>query len=169
MANAVQVIPQIEGILATIPTASTSSQYVQTFVEMCKAIMRQPDLRDKTDWKFTVSDDPDESANDVEDGAVLYAALIGQASADASQDHIVFTNDGDGTLTVAAADACSVPTLLWKLPAAATDLTEEYHPVLFPKGVPFANHMCFGAEGEDGTNADTGDLKGFLLFRTSAT
>jgi len=167
MASAAGVIPQLEGIVGTVPT--NAQQDAMTWVEMCKMIMRQVGLRDKTDWKFMVSDDPDATANDVEDGAVLYAALIDQASADASQDSVVFTNDADGTLAVAIADACSVPTLLYKVPAAGTDLTSEFWPLVFPKGIAFANHMCFGADGEDGTDADTGDLRAYLLFRTSTS
>jgi len=160
------VIPQLEGVVSTVP--SNATQTAMLWVDMCKQIMRQDGLRDKTDWAFTVSDDPDATANDVEDGAVLYGALIDQASSDASQDSVVFTNDADGTLAVAIADQCSVPTLLYKVPAAGTDGTSEYWPLLFPKGIAFANHMCFGADGEDGTDADTGDLRGYLLYRTSA-
>lgn len=167
MSTAAQIIPQLEGIVSTVP--SNAQQTAMLWVDMCKQIMRQPDLRDKTDWAFEVSDDPDATANDVEDGAVLYAALIDQASADASQDTVVFTNDADGTLTVAHTDTCVVPTLAYKLPAAGTDGTSEFWPLLFPKGIAFANHMCFGAEGEDGTDADTGDLRGYLLFRESTS
>lgn len=166
MATAAAVIPQLEGVVSTVP--SGAQQTAMLWVEMMKMVMRQEGLREKTDWAFTVSDDPDESANDVEDGAVLYGALIDQASADASADTVVFTNDADGTLTVAHTDTCVVPTIAYKVPAAGTDLTSEFWPLVFPKGVAFANHMCFGAEGEDGTNADTGDLRGYLLYRTSA-
>jgi hypothetical protein len=170
MPNVQSVISRMEGVIGTTPTSTLAYQSVSTWVSLCKQLLRSESLRDATDWEFTCSDDPDEDANDVETGATLYAVLYEQASVDASPDIFVITDDADGTLAVSAGDTVTVTasTIQFMPPATATDGVPEYHGHIFVNGVSFTNHMCVGADGLDGTNPAAGDLRVWLLYRTTA-
>ena len=163
-----ELFPLMEGLIGTMLAGSTkvATQAVSEWVSECKRIMLLHGNRDLTDWEFLAVPDVDQTAVDIATGARLYGLLIGQLSADASPDVVVVTDDADGTLAVAAADAISVATLQYTVPAAGTDLTEEYWPVNYPAGVSFATHMCIGADGQDSTNPATDDIRAWVLYRT---
>ncbi len=166
-----EILPRMEGILGTVPNADQAAAGL--VVKLAREIMLNAANKDQTDWEFRAISDIDESVttsdNSFESGARLYVLLIGQASADASADVVTVTDDADGAVTVAAdSDVVSVPVLAYKVPVAATDGTEELWPLVFPKGVAFTNYMSFGADGADGTNPATDDLRGWVLYRTVA-
>lgn len=173
MASVHDVICRMEGMVSTLATG-VASQGVGTWIEACKAVMRSPNLREQTDWEFKMVPDIDETsaAGDTapETGCTLYGLLVGQKSADASEDYIALCDDADGTIAAFAhtdSRFTDIPKIqLWLL-AATTDGTEEYHGVVIPTGLVFTNYMSFAAEGEDGTNPATDDLRAWALYRTS--
>jgi hypothetical protein len=160
----------MEGMVGTMLAGTTkvATQAVSEWVDECKRIMNLPGNRGLSDWEFLAVPDVDQTAVDIETGARLYGLLIGQLSADASPDMVVVTDDADGTLTVAHTDTIVTATLQYTVPAAATDGTEEFWPVSFPAGVSFATHMCIGADGVDGTDPATDDIRAWVLYRTVA-
>ena len=171
MATPEALFSKIEGVIGSLPGAGQS---VALWVKQIKEVMLCGANARATDWAFIGVPDMDESGTAAggcapEDGAVLYGVVFGQKSADASIDIACITNDADGTVTYAAADAISVPTFMYQIPAAAVDLTEEFWPFIFPKGIAFANFMSFGADGADGTNVDTDDLRAFAVYRTGTS
>ena len=160
------VIPHLEGTVGQIAGGKESAAL---WVKQMKEIMLLTVHKDQTDWSFGVSEDVDESANDIETGGVLYGLLIGTNSADAELDFFAVVDDADGTYTfdgTAALD--NTVNYVTTLPAAATDGTEELHPFTFPEGISFTNHMVFGADGQDGTNPATSDIRAWYLIRTTA-
>lgn len=161
------VIPLMEGMVGSI---ANGKETASLWVKMCKEIMLATTHKDQTDWSFGCSEDVDESANDIETGGVLYGLLIGQNSADAENDVFAVVADADGTYTFDGTAAIDNTALfMYNLPAAATDNTEELHPFIFPMGIDISgtNHMCFGADGEDGTNPAANDIRAWYLIRTT--
>jgi hypothetical protein len=167
------VIPLLEGHVGSIANGGESAAL---FVKMCKEIMLSTSHKDQTDWEFKPIEDIDETsaatATAPETGAVLYGMLVGQLSADASEDYLAVCDDSDGTIAAFAAGdtrVTDIPKIQVWLQAAATDLTEELWPYVFPKGIPFTNYMSFVADGEDGTNPATDDIRCWVLYRTGTT
>src|SRR3989304_1979586 len=151
MSTPYEIFPRLEGIVGSIGTGV--KQPVALWVKQMKEVMLSDKNKDKTDWEFAVSEDIDESANDIETGGKLYGILIGQNSADAETDFFVAANDADGTFTFDGSAALDNTVLfVTNLPAAATANTEEYHPFIFPHGISFSAHMVLGADGQDGAN-----------------
>lgn len=166
------VIPLMEGHLGAL---ANSKQNVALFVKMMKLIMLSDSNRTQTDWTFTAIEDIDETsaatATAPESGATLYGILVGQKSADTSEDYLAICDDADGTIAAFAAGdtrVTDVPGIQIRLMPATTDLTEEYWPYVFPAGIPFAAYMSFVADGEDGTNPATDDIRAWVLYRTVA-
>lgn len=167
------IIPLLEGVVGSL---TYGTEAASLFVKCCKEVMLATKHKDQTDWAFTAIADIDETsaatATAPETGAVLYGLLIGQKSADASEDYLAIVDDSDGTVAAFAAGdtrVTDVPKIQVWLQAAATDLTEELWPYVFPKGIPFASYMSFVADGEDGTNPDTDDLRAWALYRTGTS
>src|SRR5512139_2797364 len=173
MANPEVVIPLLEGVVGSI---ANGSEAASLFVKGCKDIMLATKHKDQTDWVFTAVEDIDETsaatATAPESGAVPYGLLIGQISADASEDYVAVCDDSDGTIAAFAHSDTrfvDVPKIQVWIQATATDGTEELWPYLFPKGIPFATYMSFVSDGEDGTNPATGDIRAWILYRTGAS
>lgn len=159
------IIPLMEGLVSTMPT--NASQRVATWVELCKAIMRQQALRENTDWEFAVSTDIDETGNVVRSGAsTLYAGLIGTDSADAEVDWVVVTNATSNTLDGTAA-LDNTDFFVFELPAAATDGTEEFHSFVIPEGLVLGTGFTVAADGQDGANPAANDIRGWFLYRSA--
>jgi transposase len=172
------LFPQIEGTLATIAGVGSGypGQSVALFVKLIKEVMLSGANARATDWAFTFIDDIDETsaatATAPETGAVLYGLVIGQQSADASEDYVAVCDDSDGTIAAFAHSDTrfvDVPKVQVFLDATASDGVEEFTPFIFPKGVLFASYMSFVAEGEDGTNPATSDIRAWAVYRTGTT
>ena len=165
MSYASAIWPNLEGIVSQ---QSGTSQRVAMWVELCKAVMRSDVLKSKDDWAFTSSTDVDQTGNDVETGARLYGLLVATNSADAETDFIVADDDSDGTVTLdGTAALVNTVQFAYNIPAAATDGVEEFHPFVFPEGLPFTDHMVFAADGRDGTDPATDDIRVWALYRTA--
>jgi hypothetical protein len=168
------VIPLLEGHVGSI---ANGGEGAALFVKMCKEVMLATVHKDQTDWTFVNISDIDETsaatATAPETGAVLYGMLIGYVNATTTDEAIVAVcDDADGTIAAFAAGDTRVtddPKVQIKLQAAATEGTEELWPYLFPRGIPFASYMSFVADGEDGTNPATGDIRAWILYRTGTT
>jgi hypothetical protein len=172
MATPEVVIPLLEGHIGSIANGGESTAL---FVKLCKDIMLSTVHKDQTDWEFIniadIDQDSAATATAPATGTVLYGLLIGQKSSDASEDYLAICDDSDGTIAAFAAGdtrVTDVPKIQVWLQAAATDLTEELWPYVFPKGIPFTNYMSFAADGEDGTNPDTNDIRAWALYRTGS-
>lgn len=160
------LIPQIEGLLSTVPT--TATQMVGEWLKDVKSLLRMTGNRDKDDWAFTMSADVDETGNVINSGAAtVYAVLAGTNSADAEIDFFAITDDTSNTFDgTAALDNGDV--VVYALPAAATDGTEELHSVFFnPAGRPMASGIVLSADGQDGTNPAANDIRAWILYRTA--
>ena len=157
------LIPEIEGMVSTMPT--NAPQAVAEWIKDVKSLLRLTVNRDRSDWVFEASADVDESANVVRSGAsTLYAVLFGTVSADAEIDWVCITdatsNTFDGT---AALDNTDIAVLA--LPACATAGTEEFHSWLKPEGLIMGTGLTIGADGQDGTNPATNDIRAWVLYR----
>ena len=99
--------------------------------------------------------------------------LVGYLNATTTDEaFLAVCDDLDGTIAAFAYDdnrATDDPKIMIKLQAAAVEGTEELWPYLFPKGIPFALYMSFVADGEDGTNPATDDIRAWVLYRTGTT
>lgn len=161
------VIPRMEAILGSV---AGGTEDVALWLRLAKQIMLSASNKDQTDWEFALSSDIDETGNDLETGATLYGMVIGTNAADAELDWVQVSDDGDGTLTFdGTAALVNDVKVAHYLPAAATDGTEELHPYLYPEGISFTNHMTVCADGQDGTNPATDDIRGWFLYRTAAS
>lgn len=159
------LLPAIEGLVSTMPT--NAPQAVAEWIKDVKSLLRLTSLRDQTDWAFEASADIDESANVIRSGAsTVYALLIGTVSADAEADFVCLTNDTSNTYDGTAA-LDNVDVFVFNVPVAATAGTEEFHGFVFPNGIPCATGISLGADGLDGTNPATNDLRGWILYRES--
>lgn len=175
MASIQSVIARMEGMIGTMPTTTFSSQRLSTWVEACKAVMRSDGLRDKTDWDFSVADPVIKTISSTSGviyagACTVYGALLEQDSADAEEDFIVFDDDADQSATFDGTAALANTVKFAFRPAAAgTDGTNEYHAFVFPTGLKFASYGCVASDGVDGTDTASGDIRGFFLYRTSAS
>lgn len=157
------LLPMIEGLVSTMPT--NAPQSVAEWIKDVKSLLRLTQLRDQSDWAFEASPDVDESANVIRSGAsTVYALLIGTVSADAEADFVCLTNDTSNTFDGTAA-LDNVDVFVFNVPAAATAGTEEFHGFVFPKGIPCGTGVSLGADGNDGTNPATNDLRAWILYR----
>ncbi len=166
------VIPLLEGRVGSIANGGESAALFQ---KMCKEVMLAHSHKDQTDWEFTCIEDIDETsaatATAPATGAVMYGLLIGQNSSDASEDYLAVCDDSNGTIAAFAhgdTRFVDVPKIQLWIQATATDGTEELWPYIFPKGIPFTEYMSFVAEGEDGTDPATGDIRAWVLYRTGS-
>lgn len=157
------LLPAIEGLVSTMPT--NAPQAVAEWIKDVKSLMRLTSLRDQSDWAFQASNDVDESANVIASAAsTVYALLIGTVSADAEGDIFCLTNDTSNTFDGTAA-LDNGDRLAFNIPDAATAGTEEFHGFVFPSGIPCGTGVCLGADGEDGTNPATDDIRAWILYR----
>lgn len=166
MATPNVIIPVMEGMISTMPT--TAGQAASEWVKAVKSLLRLTRNRDLTDWEFVASADVDESANVILAAVgTVYSVLVGTNSADAEVDWFVITNATSNTFDGTAA-LDNTDLVAYALPAAATDGTEEVHVALWePSGLPMATGICLGADGQDGTNPATDDIRAWILYRTA--
>lgn len=167
------IIPRLEGMIGTLqnalPAADTARPLspVATWVEMCKAIMRQPALRDQTDWEIYVADGVIQTGTVLDSTTgTLYAALVRQDASDAEADFVAFYDAGAVTLDGTAALA-NTALLVLQPPATGTNNISEWHPMAFPQGIPYtATGLSVSADGRDGTNPGATDITVHVLVRT---
>ena len=164
------IIPVLEGMVSTQATGAGGRQEVGLWVEMCKALLRAPGIREETDIQFVLADDVDETANVIDAGAThVLAVLVETDSADAERDWVAITdadsNTFDGTLALDNDDIIVIQPR-----AAATDGTPEYVGMVFvggpdTLGFPLDIGLSIGADGRDGTNPAVDDLRVWVLYR----
>ena len=112
------IIPIME---ATIGSLAGGKEPIAFWLREAKRLMLLGPNKDKTDWQFALSDDIDETGNDVETGGTLYGMVIGTVSADAELDWVEVSDDADGTLTFdGTAALVNDVKVVHYLPAAAT-------------------------------------------------
>ena len=162
------VIPILEGIIGTIQgTQVGAAQNVADWVRMCKIVMLSAANKDRTDWEFTVSEDIDQTGNVVRNGAsTLYGFVVGYNAATAGGDLLCVTNANGNTFSGAAA-LDSDDLLVVNLPAAATEGTEELHPVILPEGQVYGTALTFAADAQGGTDPATDDVRAWILYRSA--
>lgn len=165
MATPNVIIPMMEGMVSTM--ATTASQAAAEWVKACKSLLRMTRNRDLTDWEFVASADVDETGNAILAAVgTVYAVLIGTNSADAEVDWFVVTNATSNTFDGTAA-LDNTDFVAYALPAAATDGTEEVHGLIFYNGLPCSTGITVAADGQDGTNPATDDVRCWILYRTA--
>jgi len=147
--------------------ATTALQPVAEWIKDCKSLLRLTQNRDYTDWAFAASADIDETGNVVlAAAATLYAVLIGTVSADAELDWVCITNATSNTFDGTAA-LDNGDFIAFALPAAATAGTEEFHSLIIPEGLVMGTGLTTAADGQDGTNPATDDIRAWVLYRTA--
>jgi hypothetical protein len=159
-----EIFPLMEGILGSV---AGTIQPVAQWVKHAKELMLSGANKDKTDWEFDLSEDIDESANNIRTGAsTLYGGVIAYNAATAAGDLLCITNDTTNTYDgTAALDATDL--LVMNLPAAATEDTEEFHCFMLHEGKAFGTGLTVGADAQGGTNPATNDVRGWFLYRTA--
>ncbi len=149
------IIPLLEGVVGSL---TYGTEAASLFVKCCKEVMLATKHKDQTDWTFTAIPDIDETsaatATAPETGAVLYGLLIGQKSADASEDYLAIVDDSDGTVAAFAAGdtrVTDVPKIQVWLQANVFNVMmtgRKFERMLFHTHLPWA--FQFG-EGRDAT------------------
>lgn len=166
------LIPTMEG---TVGSIAGGKQSISTWLQACKAIMKTGRNRNNDHWEFSSFLDIDETsaaptASSIAAGATIYGILVGQNSADASEDILAICEDNDGAIAAfSAADTLAANTnkIALTIPAAAVDGTEDLTGYLFMPGVTFTTFAAIVADGQDGTNPATDDIRVWILY-TSA-
>lgn len=160
-----QIIPVMEGLVGTAATSTAGKQAVATWVEMCKVLLRDPDVRDVTDLQFVIVDDLANAADVVDTGAThLLALLIDQDAADAERDWVAVLDADSGTF-LGDSILGNNNVVLIQPPVAATDNTSEYWGVVFAQPLSLETGLSIGADGRDGTAPAANDLRVFCLYR----
>ena len=160
-----EVIPRLEGMVSTM--AASAPQAVGEWIKQCKAILRLVGNRDYTDWDFAASPDVDESGNVIRNGAsTLYAVLVETVSADTELDWVDVSNENgntfDGTAALDNADS-----VVFRMPASGAAGTQTYQSWINPGGLVCGTGITVAADGQDGTNPATDDLRAWVLYRTA--
>lgn len=164
------ILPVLEGMISTQATGAGGRQEVGLFVELCKALLRAPGIREETDLQFVLADDVDESANVIDAEAThVLAVLVEQDAADAERDFVTISDLDSQTFDgTAALDNGTIAIIQPR--AAATDGTPEYVGLVFvggpdTLGFPLSTGLSIGADGRDGTNPAADDLRVWVLYR----
>lgn len=164
------ILPVLEGMVSTQATGAGGRQEVGLWVELMKALLRAPGIRDETDLQFVLADDVDQTGNVIDAGAThILGILVETDSADAERDWVAITdadsNTFDGT---AALDNDDV--ILIQPRAAGTDGTPEYVGMVFvggpdTLGFPLDTGLTISADGRDGADPAADDLRVWVLYR----
>ena len=163
------LFPFIEGTLGSIPSTQIQTQQFTDWYRYVRQVMLSADLRTKTDWEFfhvasvlpagVLVGPADLGAN------IVYGLLLSTNSADAERDQVCL---GEGAAAVAFAGA-AVPAntvvFIYQLPAAATAGTREWHPFVFPQGIPCAAGPEIAADGRDATDPAANAISAWVLLR----
>lgn len=166
MANVSDICAKMEGLVGTMANAIDAGQHVATFVEGCKIIMRQPELRGLTTWKFQALSDIDEDGSDQTGDADLigatkvYGLLV--AHVDDQANWVALLDADSGTL--AGENALANGTMAVIQVPAISGTTEEYHSCLWPRGIALGTGLTVQADGLDGTAPAASMIRGWILF-----
>ena len=170
MATPAQIYPILEGLAGVVP--ATGTQVVGDWIVALKQILRGAPHRNYTDYAFQALSDIDEdgavetNVAPLTTGTAIYGLLVGTVSTDAQRDWVVVA-DAD-TLTFAgelAYDNAVVAAL--QLAAAGTGL-ESFEAMVWPAGIPLATGLTICADGRDGTGPAGNDIRGWVLYRSTA-
>ena len=170
MATPAAIFPVLEGLAGVVP--ATGTQVVGEWIANLKQVLRSSPHRTYTDYAFQALSDIDE------DGAVetntaplttatsVYGLLLGTVATDAERDWVVVADADTLTFDGTAALANTVMAAL-QLAAAGTGL-ESFEAVVWPNGIPLATGLTIAADGRDGANPAANDIRGWVLYRSTA-
>ena len=167
--RAEQVCAVIDGLVGTMAISAKAGQKVAAFCQTCKDIVRMSGNRNVTDWKFQGLSDIDQDgsaetgATDLIAATYVYALLVGSVGDDAEIDWVALYDADSATFDGTAALSNSVFGVK-AIPLGTT--VEDYHVAFVDHaGFALATGLTVAADGQDGTNPATDDMRGWILYR----
>ena len=160
------IFPIMEGLVGTQATGTAGGQEIGAWVRMTKVLLTEIEsLRSSTTFVFALADDIDETATVVDTTAVSFlSTLIGYDAATAGGDLVCFTDASTNTFSGAAAlDATDF--LVFTVPAATTEDTEEYHGLVYIKAFTIGD-LVIGMDAQGGTDPAADDGRAWVLYQT---
>jgi len=163
------LFPFIEGTLGSIPSTQIQTQQFTDWYRYVRQVMLSADLRTKTDWEFfhVASVLPAGSIVGAADlGAnIVYGLLVSTNSADAERDQFFLGEAAAAAAFSGVAVPANTAVFMYQIPAAATAGTREWHPFVFPQGIPCAAGPEVAADGRDGTDPAANAISVWVLLR----
>ena len=163
------LIPQIEGIMGSV---AGGNQRVALWVKQIKEVLLSDSNRNKSDFEFVALTDIDEdgaaevNAAPLTTAGALLGGVIATVSTAAERSWVIFDDADTYTFDGTAALDNGVM-LAIQMPAATTAITEQFVPFICQDPLVFATGMSICADGRDGTNPTTNDLRGWILIRNN--
>ena len=170
MATPSAIYPVLEGLAGVVP--ATGTQVVGEWTAALKQILRAWPHRTYTDYALIALSDIDEDGSAETNAAPLttatsvYGLLVGTVSTDSERDWVVVADADSITFAGESAYANTVMAAL-QLAAAGTGL-ESFEGMIWPDGIPLATGLSICADGRDGTGPAANDIRGWVLFRSTA-
>ena len=167
-----EVIPRLEGMAATFTDANGNpTQAVADWVEACKAALRSPSLRSRTDFDFvSTSIDLDETEEEIDTGAATVIGILGIVTDEDESVTFSWYDVATGTNpVVAGTDLNDGGQLAGSfIVRGATSSLTVYGGVVFPGGQSLANGLKIAVtELDEGTAIAANSCRAFVLWSSS--
>ena len=160
-----QVLPNLEGLLGFVQTKGDleGSQSIGTFIEVCKLVMNQPQIRNDDGWIFFHQNDIDATGDLIYTGAAFVHALLYRTTS-AAVDHLCLTDNTSNTYAgQLVLDADDMLCFEMQIQAQGT---WRIGSLVSVDGIYCGTGIVLAAEDLGGTDAGADDNDCFILYRT---